>query len=86
MSHRLTVLAASSVLVAGVAFAALAQQTQNAPSPPPRGDQGMMMNRNMPMMDMSQQMNRMMENCNRMMESHMQQQPAPAPQSPEKKS
>lgn len=87
MPSKLKLIAASSMLIGGLAFAAFAQQ--NVPSSP-GSDHGMMGGKAGMMQQMSpemtQQMTRMMENCNRMMESHMQQQqqPTSTPQ-PEKK-
>lgn len=79
---RLRIIVASSVLIAGFALAAYAEDQQKLPSPPPSST---MENGNTPMtMNMMRQMSRMMQNCNRMMESHMQPDPTSAPR-PEKK-
>jgi len=97
MLHQLKLIAGSSLLIGGLAFATYAEDQQTMPSSP-GNNQGMMgagtaemmhqmpqqMTRMMEQMtpEMREQMMRMMENCNRMMESYMQQ---PTPPEPEKK-
>ena len=82
MLHQLKLIAGSSVLIGGLAFATYAEDQQTMPSSP-GNNQGMMGAGTAEMMhQMPQQMTRMMENCNRMMESYMQQ---PTPPEPEKK-
>ena len=98
MLRKLKLIAGSSLLIGGLAFATYAEDQQTIPSPP-ANNQGMMgdgtagMMRQMPQQmtgmmqqitpDMREQMTRMIEDCNRMMEGHMQQQPTPP--EPEKK-
>jgi len=98
MLHQLKLIAGSSVLIGGLAFATYAEDQQTIPSPPASnegtmGDGTAEMLHQMPQQmtrmvqqmtpEMREQMTRMMEDCNRMMEGHMQQQPTPP--EPEKK-
>jgi hypothetical protein len=79
-------LIAASVMMAGLAVSAYAQNDQNAPQqPPPQGERGMMGGGMMGDQGMMAQMTRMMENCNKMMESHMQNHQHDGDQTPEKK-
>jgi hypothetical protein len=81
MRHK-TPLIVASVMMAGLAFSAYAQNDQNAPQQPaPQSERGMMGGGMMGDQGMMAQMTRMMENCNKMMENHQHD----GDQTPEKK-